>query len=287
MRTNHMKKGLTVVIIALFIGMGITPSTANTVFLDDTTPPVTTHELDPPEPDGLNGWYVSDVNVTLNATDDMSGVKEINYWVNGVPGTIPGDNGVFTIHDDGDDILVEYRAIDNAGNVETMNSFTIDMDQSKPDMELVFGFEYDSYLGWTYDFTAYATDDTSGMEYVEFYTNNKLQETITGPGPEYEWIWDCFNLFCVRGFIRDKEITDEYVRFFANIIISIDRKWNDYNYFYVIGYDEAGNSEVDQAFDFIPPRFPPQILLFQNITLPNNYTGYIGKYFIWAEFKQP
>ena len=39
----------------------------------DATPPRTTHELDPAEPDGDNGWYTSPVEVTLNATDNDGG----------------------------------------------------------------------------------------------------------------------------------------------------------------------------------------------------------------------
>jgi len=38
---------------------------------NDTTPPVTTISFGPLYPDGYNGWYVSDVTITLEATDDM------------------------------------------------------------------------------------------------------------------------------------------------------------------------------------------------------------------------
>lgn len=76
----NMKKLLAVAIILLFIGMSI-PSTGIVVFNDDTTPPVTTIELDPENPNGNNGWYVSDVTITLEATDDKSGVKAIYYII--------------------------------------------------------------------------------------------------------------------------------------------------------------------------------------------------------------
>ena len=36
-------------------------------------------------------------------------------------------------------------------------------------------------------FTANATDETSKVDYVEFYLNDVLQDTVTGPGPEYIW----------------------------------------------------------------------------------------------------
>jgi Regulator of Chromosome Condensation (RCC1) repeat protein len=42
----------------------------------DTAPPATSIALSPPAPDGQNGWYVSDVSVSVSATDDDSGVAE-------------------------------------------------------------------------------------------------------------------------------------------------------------------------------------------------------------------
>ncbi len=49
----------------------------------DTTPPVTTIEKSPPTPDGKNLWYKQPVKITLIATDLESGVKEINYRIDG------------------------------------------------------------------------------------------------------------------------------------------------------------------------------------------------------------
>ena len=40
----------------------------------DCIPPTTSCFLDPLVPNGLNGWYVSNITVTLNATDNESGV---------------------------------------------------------------------------------------------------------------------------------------------------------------------------------------------------------------------
>ncbi|MFC1700301.1 hypothetical protein ACFLZ4_01495 [Patescibacteria group bacterium] len=48
-----------------------------------STPPVTTLTKDPSSPDGNNDWYVSPVTYTLDATDLESGVKEINYRIDG------------------------------------------------------------------------------------------------------------------------------------------------------------------------------------------------------------
>ncbi len=49
----------------------------------DTTAPVTTRIQTPASPDGDNGWYVTPVQFELTATDLESGVKEINYRIDG------------------------------------------------------------------------------------------------------------------------------------------------------------------------------------------------------------
>jgi hypothetical protein len=69
----------TVKVLVLVLGLYITASTA----LADTTPPVTTYTQSPASPDGNNNWYVSPVEFELTATDLESGVKEINYRVDG------------------------------------------------------------------------------------------------------------------------------------------------------------------------------------------------------------
>jgi len=160
----------------------------------DNTGPISTYELDPPYPDGENGWYVSDVEVTLEAYDPYvndvsSGVKEIKYQINGGPvETISGSEAYFLITDDGDDILVEYWAIDWVGNIETpKKTFTIDIDQTVPEVDLAYEVGGNKLQGWMFTFTATATDKTSGMERVEFYLNEVWQETVTGSGPEYQW----------------------------------------------------------------------------------------------------
>jgi len=162
----------------------------------DDTPPTSSHTLDPPSPDGENGWYVNDLEVTLSASDPVSmdvssRVDKIKYIVGeGSVQTIDGCCGSFPItqENDEDDLLIEYWAIDNVGNVENSHTFTIDMDQTAPTIDLTYEVvSGNPIVGWTLLFTTTAADITSGMDRVEFYLNYVKQETVMGSGPTYEW----------------------------------------------------------------------------------------------------
>jgi len=284
---NIIKKGLVVAIILLFISVSVIPSTGNMVFFDDTTPPVTTCTLDPPEPDGDNGWYVNNVNVTLNATDDVSGVKEIIYKIGSASWyTITGDNGTFVVDCDGNELPIEFYAIDNAGNEEVHQIVTMDMDQTGPDIEEVTCEFYKENCRWYINFSCDATDMTSGMDRVEMYINDELYEINESKGPIYEFVstWSYKLLASTLWFHH---------------------------------YDEAGNKISDDLGFSCPPPYPPPsptsfikglifnteiseetvsffaliilcnvdgIHTFKQLSFPNNYKGYIGKFLIRATF---
>jgi len=277
-----MKKLLAVGVIVLFLSVGVIPSTGNMVFNDDTTPPVTTCTLDPPEPDGDNGWYVNDVNVTLNATDDMSGVKEIKYRVgSGSWQTITGDNGSFIVDEDGNNIPIEYYAIDNAGNEETHQIVKIDKDQTEPDIEEVAWDSYKENCRWYITFTCDAVDATSGMDRVEMYIDDELYEINESRGPLYE-----------------------FVMAWSNKLLGTTLWFHH--------YDEAGNKISDDIVVYFNPPSPPFIVgiicnpeiseenvtffaliircnidgihTFKHLSFPNNYKGYIGRFLIRATF---
>jgi len=277
-----MKKLLVVGITILFIGL-IVPTSGYTALFDDTTPPVTICTLDPPEPDGENGWYVSDVNVTLNATDDMSGVKEIRYTVNGVSGTIQGDFGIFTLPEDGDDILVEYWAIDNAGNVELKHSFIIDIDQIKPEIDIRWEANLEDGQ-WYILFIANCSDAPSGINRVEFYVNEELWEIVTGPGPIFEWIEESDIVYQIRGLICRLQITEEDVSFFALIVRTLYKMTLNPESDHVRGYayDNAGNHEY---YD-IPGGWHPTPIhyFFKRFTFQGDFEGHLGRFYIDAIF---
>ncbi|MFA5102554.1 MAG: hypothetical protein WC525_05330, partial [Candidatus Thermoplasmatota archaeon] len=176
---------LAIGIILLLIGITAIPSTAEVMGKDDTTPPVTTCTLDPPDPDGQNGWYVNNVTVMLNATDNESGVNVTYYRVNTTLWEIYTEP--FILSNDGSHIVIEYYSVDNAGNTEPTKNVTCAMDQTKPLLLLDYCITQTVFCGWAITFRATATDATSGMNRVEFYFNDLLQVTLDGPGPEYTW----------------------------------------------------------------------------------------------------
>ncbi len=161
----------------------------------DNQPPITEHVINPPDPTGDNGWYVSDVEITLTAQDpnlpgdceaEGSGVDYIEYRIDGGSWMkLEGAHGTFTFGDDGEDVFIEYRAVDRVGNEESINSFTIDMEQTTPVAEEISWDTYKEGGFWYVDLTASAVDVTSLMDRVEFFINDRLQEIIEGRGPDY------------------------------------------------------------------------------------------------------
>ncbi|KYK25231.1 hypothetical protein AYK24_10445 [Thermoplasmatales archaeon SG8-52-4] len=164
--------------------------------VDASAPYSWIEEIDPPDPDGENGWYISDVTVTICAEDPdiqegIPGSGVCGFYVktnDGEPYFYEGDCITFVLTDDNEDMLVEFWAVDCAGNVESPKSFTISIDQTVPEISLTYQIVGgNKWQGWDFEFTATATDAMSGMDRVEFYLNNQIQTTIEGLGPEYVW----------------------------------------------------------------------------------------------------
>ena len=259
-------------------------------FNNDTTPPATTHSLVPATPDGDNGWYVHDVEVTLDATDDMSGVKEIRYRIGGGSWkAIPGHHGTFTIDEDGDDILIEYYAIDNAGNEEDINSFTIDMDQTVPDIEKVSGEIYRKDGTWYVRITCNAEDETSGMDRVEFWINDEHIETIEGSGPIYELTIEWFEEYKTDIFwfyhydVAGNMVVGDHLiydtgSFIIGLISNLETSEHNVTFFAVIVMDRHYCKEYGDII------LDTDIHILKRLSYPNNYEGYIGRFFICATF---
>jgi hypothetical protein len=126
--------------------------------ITDDTPPVTVAAL---EGTKQNGWYVSDVKVKLNATDDKSGVTKTVYslddgntWLTYQNALVFNEDGVHTI---------SFRSIDMMGNEDQPQTATFSIDQTAPAVQISGGGTYT--VDQTVTVTCTATDAVSGVVY--------------------------------------------------------------------------------------------------------------------------
>jgi hypothetical protein len=157
------------------------------------TPPVTTIVFNGTM--GDNGWYISPVSVLLTATDTESGVDHILYKI---------DSGVwleyslpFEISDDGIH-EVSYYAVDKSGNEEPVKTSNVSIDQTPPNITLTKQ-QIDLF---DVKFTAQVSDNTSGIDRVEFFLDGLLQSTATQP--PYQWTWTGLGNFTVTATAYDR-----------------------------------------------------------------------------------
>jgi len=143
-------------------GAGNTAPERYATFKLDATPPSSDLQLEASS--GSAGWYVSNATVTLTATDATSGVHSISYRLDArdasswQPYASP-----FTLHD-GMHVL-EYRATDEAGNVEPIHSRTLNVDTLAPKLS---GFSPSSTVTTSrFVFSWKAADDGSGIARYE------------------------------------------------------------------------------------------------------------------------
>ena len=133
--------------------------------LIDQSPPSTTPSLSGTS--GDNGWYRSNVQVTLSASDNSggSGVKLTQYKVDS--GDWQTYSGPFTVSGDGVH-AVWCRSQDNAGNWEVEHSITVKIDGTTPSGSLSLDGGATSTPGVLVRVDAPASDTTSGLWRVRF-----------------------------------------------------------------------------------------------------------------------
>jgi len=142
---------------------------STTVGLADTTAPETSISLAGTA--GLNGWYVSDVTVTLTATDSQSGVNYTRYRIDG--GSWQTYSSQFLISAEGNHTL-EFYSVDYAGNNESTHSITVKVDKTPPTT---------SATGYGYNVTLTASDSAggSGVDRIMYRIDSGSWQIYTGP----------------------------------------------------------------------------------------------------------
>jgi DNA/RNA endonuclease YhcR with UshA esterase domain len=103
--------------------------TKELIGIKDKTAPLTISNVDPNDPTGANGWYNSDVIVTLQASDSATGVKSTQYRINS--GEWLEYVGPLVLSTDGK-YSIEYYSVDQAGNKEITQSINFSIDKTLP-----------------------------------------------------------------------------------------------------------------------------------------------------------
>lgn len=165
----------------------------------DSRPPTTVCFFDPPVPNGWNGWYVDEVWLILNATDNESGVWR-TYWNH--------QNYTEPIRLTEDMHTIKFYSIDNVDNREMeQTNPSIKIDMTQPTLFMCYNVTEQHPLQNRYTLTFFVdtSDATSGMDRCEFYLNGLLQAAFIGPGPEYQWIWNFTELpnVVIRAIVYD------------------------------------------------------------------------------------
>jgi hypothetical protein len=87
-------------------------------------------------------WYSSDTDITLTASDSLSGVAKTEYSVDG-GNTWNLYTGAIHVTNEGQN-TIQYRSIDKADNIESTESIHVNIDKTKP----AFGLSLDHGVLW-------------------------------------------------------------------------------------------------------------------------------------------
>jgi hypothetical protein len=223
MKDNLHRKGLVFGIVVLFIGMsGITLAGTLSIekqIIQESSPSaysaggtsgISLITIEAVGETGLNNWFN---NIGFTFSYESEDIAEIKYKVGYGPWQTY--NEPFYVFDDGEEIWLEWYAVDHWGNQSDIDGpFIFNLDQTDPTIDLTYEvISGNPWQGWVIELTATATDVMSGMDRVEFYLNDELQSTVSGAGPTYQWSFTYFG------------------------DISIDM--------YATAFDNAGNSATD------------------------------------------
>ncbi|TJY42287.1 hypothetical protein E5161_09820 [Cohnella pontilimi] len=151
------------------------------VTFDTDAPTTTVLEIIPLVPDGANGWYISDPAVKFTAVDNLSGVAQTEYRLNG---------GHWTTYTDGIVLgegqhVIDYRSSDNLGNMETVKSISFKSDHTAPATTIAINQAEPKGSGEWYDADAVvsfdASDALSGVNRTEYRLNQGDWVSYSGP----------------------------------------------------------------------------------------------------------
>ena len=146
--------------------------TAKSKIMIDKTDPTCTITKDKANPDGLNDWYVTNVNLTLNpnnvqGTGDRAKTSPINFELKNTNSA--SYNGTTTgIQKDTKGITWYGFIKDEAGNKTSCNSGSFKVDTTKPDKPKITNDYENKWTNKTYALSIVSVDQTSGIDYFAY-----------------------------------------------------------------------------------------------------------------------
>ena len=155
-----------------------TESTAKT-FTYDNTPPTTSSSVTSGTL-GLESWYRTNVEITLNPSDDGSGVDATTYCTDTDNTCSPTTSYTtpVTITDEGTN-YIRYTSTDNLGNEETVQSLEVKIDKTAPTTSgsvtsgnAMQGGEHDGVYYTDVVYTLSEADALSGVETTYYCTDS-------------------------------------------------------------------------------------------------------------------
>jgi peptidoglycan/xylan/chitin deacetylase (PgdA/CDA1 family) len=160
-----------------------TVTVANSI--NDTAPPVTAINCNTTTCG--TGWYTSPVSVALSASDTGSGVAEIRYTLDGTDPTDTNGSLYTAPFALSTSATVRFRAWDNAGNVEAVNTQLVQVDTQAPTDVAVTAPANGATVSGTVYIKAQAIDNVA-VARIRFYLDGKqLGSRIVTP---WQWKWD-------------------------------------------------------------------------------------------------
>jgi outer membrane protein assembly factor BamB len=128
------------------------------------------------------GYYTSPVQITLNASDNLSGVANVYYRIDG--GNTNNYTGTFTYSIDGTH-QVDYWDVDVAGN-NSLNVSTVifRIDKTPPVTQVSFSENNLGNHGWyrgTVQISISATDNLSGVQNTQYMIDNGTAKIYSAP----------------------------------------------------------------------------------------------------------
>jgi hypothetical protein len=158
---------------------GLNPNSAPIYMSHWSTPPVTSAVVTPAQPDGLHGWYVHPVTVTLSAYGNFSAVAKTEYCLDGGSTWLPYTAPVTMSQDS--QYTLSYRSTNIAGNVEAAKTIAFNLDSTAPTIALS-GLDNGTYSD-SMDITPVITlsDNLSGVDSSKTtvtLNSNGVQQTV-------------------------------------------------------------------------------------------------------------